>query len=89
MSHFDTFGKRCCVDTVDLVFFFLAFLNYRGWKARILDFSASPAPRGGHVLAKKIQEKGLLNERKEFTRRKPLLPLSLYPFSFFLPGIWL
>lgn len=58
-EHFDTFGKGCHVDTVDLVFFFLGFLDCRGWKARIPDFPASPAPSGGgRVLAKKIQEEG-------------------------------
>lgn len=57
MFHFDTFGKRCRVDTVGLVSFLLAFLYYRGWKATRLDVPAFPEPRGGHVLAKKIPEK--------------------------------
>lgn len=54
MSHFDTFGKKYCIDTVDLVSFFLAFLYCRDWKAIILGFPAFLEPRGGHVLAKKM-----------------------------------
>lgn len=54
MSLFDTLGQRCYVVTVDQLPFFLAFLYKRGWEATILDFPAFPAPRGGHVLAKKM-----------------------------------
>lgn len=53
MPCFHTFGQRCCVVTVDQLSFFLVLLYFRGWGATILDFPASRALRGGHVLAKK------------------------------------
>lgn len=54
MSRIETFGQRCCVVTVDPLPFPLAFLYYRGWKVAVLDLPAFLAPRGGHVLAKKM-----------------------------------